>query len=84
MKFARFQGLLNRSKRKDDDYYFDTEDWLDCIAVRRAAGIPIRDDLIASSLARHFSILAKRENSYLAAKLDKEFLLDWYKPVERY
>lgn len=84
MAFARFKTLLRRSKSKNVDYYFDTDDWLDYIAARRTADEVERDELTAVSLARHFGILTKRENSDLAAKLDKEFLLDWYEPHVRY
>lgn len=84
MAFARFKTLLRRSKSKDVNYYFDTEDWHDYIAARRTADEVERDELTAASLAQHFGILTKRENSDLAAKLDKEFLLDWYEPHVRY
>lgn len=84
MAFARFKTLLRRSKSKNVDYYFDTDDWLDYIAARRTADEVERDELTAASLAQHFGILTKRENSDLAAKLDKEFLLDWYEPHVRY
>lgn len=84
MAFARFKTLLRRPKGKNVDYYFDTEDWLDYIAARRTADELERDELTAASLAQHFGILTKRENSDLATKLDKEFLLDWYEPHVRY
>lgn len=84
MAFARFKTLLRRPKRKNVDYYFDTEDWLDYIAARRTADELERDELTAASLAQHFGILTKRENSDLTTKLDKEFLLDWYEPHVRY
>lgn len=84
MAFARSKTLLKRPKRKHVDDYFDTEYWLDYLDARQNADEIDRDELTAMSLAKHFGILTKRENSDLTTKLDKEFLLDWYEPNARY